>query len=325
MAEQFNHKYELLFGQPISFFEGTPTTQVPFRPEQGIDSRYLLSNYVDVDQAKALKLTEHNIDFDIVKTKEQGRESKITIYNINDSTRRWLEAKAGDNPILILNAGYEDTPLNLIFQGEVIKVRDSFQGHTRRTEILLQQNFRNLTEAFTTRTYRKGTKASQIVRDVIADLKLPEGTIYYKDLDSILFERPVVLNGKSYEVLKPILQGLGQKLFIEDGTINIIPDNYVERDGRFVFELNNNNLIGSPSPKTDTEGKQEKESGNRDSLSVKTTLNGAIQIGNLVALTSKYHNGVYEVETVRHMGSYEGSEWSTTLDIKPINGWEVRR
>lgn len=325
MAEQFNHKYELLFGQPVTFYQGLPVTSFPFAPEEGTDSNYILSNYVDIKDAKSLKLEDHHIEFDIIKTKDSTKESKITIYNSTDLIRHWLEAKGGDAPIIILNAGYQGSDLNLLFQGEIFKVRDSFEGATRKTTIILKSGFRNMGEAFTTRSYRKGVKASTVVRDVIADLKLPVGTVYYQDLDKIFIDKPLVMNGKSIEVLKPILKNIGQIMFIEDGLVNVIPENYVERDGRFVFEINRDNLIGSPAPKTDTENNQEKQAANKTSLTVKTTLNGAYQIGNLVSLVSKFYNGVYEIETIKHTGSYEGSDWSTTMDIKPIDGWEVRR
>lgn len=318
MAEQFNHKYELLFGQPITFYQNT------FIAPAVETDPLSLYNYVDSEKVKSLKLQEHHIEFEIHKTKESGKQSSITIYNTTDLILHWLESKAGDNPVLILNAGYESSEMNLLFQGEVIKVRDHFEGPTRKTVVLIQSGTKNLKEAFTTRSYRKGVKVSQIIRDVIGDLKLPEGTVYYRDLEDIYINKPVVLNGKSIEVLKPILKGIGQKLFVEDGTVSIIPDNYVERDGRFVFDINQDNLIGSPSLKSDTETKQENESGNRSSISIKTTLNGAYQIGNLVSLTSRFHNGVYEIETITHRGSYEGSEWSSTLDIKPVDGWERR-
>lgn len=323
MAEQYNHQYELLFGQPFSFYQGIPESLVL----AGTDSRYIANTYVDSTRANGLKLTEFHIEFDINKSKETGQNSKITVYNISDLTRHFLNAKGNEAPLIILNAGYVSSGMNLIFQGEIMKVNETFIGHTRKTEILLKSGFRNMTEAFTVRSYRPNTKASDIVRDVVRDLKLPEGTIYYPALDGITIQKPQVLNGKSFEILKELAKNIGAKAFIEDGTINILPDNYVQRDGKYVFEISsaNGNLIGSPSTKTDTELTQENQAANRENLQVRTTLNGAYQIGNQVALSSKFYTGVYEIETIQHTGSYEGSDWYSVLDIKPVDGWEIRR
>lgn len=326
MAEQLNHKYELLFGQPISFYQGEPETTIPFETGNvSTESSQDLSDYVNIKYAKSLKLNGHHIEFDIVKSKETGKESTITIYNTTDLVRHYLEAKKGEAPLVILNGGYENSELNLIFQGEVVKVDETFNGTTRITRLVLKSGYRSMNEAFTVRSYRAGTKASVVVRDIIKDLKLPEGSVYYKNLDQVFISKPAVFTGKSYEQLKNFVEGLGSTLHIEDGTVNVLPSNFVERDGRFVFDIGVGNLIGSPSVKSDTEVLQQKQSGNRDNLTIKTTLNGAYQIGNLISLTSKFHNGVYEIVTIRHSGNYEGSEWSSTLDIKPVDGWEVRR
>lgn len=325
MAEQLNHKYELLFGQPVSFYNSTVEIESPLAVPNNTQSPQELSTYVDTKFGEGLQLTDYHIEFEISKTKEAGKESKITIYNISDLVLRYLEAKKDDAPILILKAGYQDTDLNLLFQGEIFNVSDEFQGTTRKTTLLLKSGFRSMGEAFTTRSYRRGTQASVIVRDLIADLKLPEGTIYYDELDSIIIEKPVIQNGKTIDILRQLSNFLEANAYFEDGVVNILPKNYVERDGRFVFDINVDNLIGSPTFKSDSTTKQEKQAGNKGSIKIKTTLNGAYQIGNLISLTSRFHTGVYEIESIVHSGSYEGSTWESDLEIKPVGGWEVSR
>lgn len=326
MAEQFNHKYELIFGQPVSFYQGTATTAPPYLyGSSGTEVATDLTEFVGERYSSALKLEQHHIEFDIDKSKESGKESTITIYNCSDLVRYYLEAKKSEAPLVTLRAGYEDTEMNLLFQGEVYKVEEVFNGTTRQTKLLLRTAYRSMNEAFTVRSYKKGTPVSDIVRDVVSDLKLPEGTIYYKELGKIYIDKPVALSGKSYPTLKKLMEGLQHQLYFEDGTVNVVPKNYVERDGKFVFDINVNNMIGSPTVKSDTQGVQENQAANRDALTVTTVLNGAYQIGNLVNLTSKFHNGVYEIEAIKHNGSYEGSQWQSRLDIKPVDGWEVRR
>lgn len=335
MAEQLQHKYELLFGQPLSFYGRTdefpnltnPTPLLSTITAQTINPEDI-DFFVNTKDAKALKLTNHQITFDVSKTKESGKETRIVVYNISDNVRKYLEAKAGDNPAIILYAGYEtDEELKLIFQGEVIKVKDTFMGNTRVTEILCTSGFRNLKEAYSVRSFRAGTSFKEIITTTIKDLKLPQGTLYIpKDLD-IIIDKPVIINGKTKDFLDDLAKQAGFKLFIEDGTVNLIPDNFVLRDGRFVFEISAalGNMIGSPVLLDDEQVKQEKQATNKSSLMVNTTLNGGYQIGNFVSIVSKFYTGVYEITAITHKGNFEGSDWMSTLEVKPIEDWEVRR
>lgn len=326
--EQLNHKYELSFGQPVSFYgedRRTPALANISNPQD-------LSNYVNTNSTTGLILTDHHIEFELSKTKEAGKVSKITIYNASDLVRLYLESKQGEAPLIILKAGYETEVnentgdgLKLLFQGEVFRVEEVFEGVNRKTVILLKSGFRSMNEAFTSRSYKSGTKASTIVRDMLKDLNVPEGTTYYADLDEITLKKPYIAQGKTFHLLRSLLPEYNTRFWYEDGTANILPDNYSETRNRQVLEINANNLIGSPAPKSNATIKQEKEDGTRVALRLKTTLNGSYQIGNLVSLVSRQYEGVYEIEGISHKGSYEGHEWYSELEIKPIDGWEVRR
>lgn len=323
MAEQFNHKYELQFGQPISFYGITKDTRVtPLRTTTDSSN---LQQYASVDN-KAIKLVNHNMSFRITKGKDSSTDNEITLYNISDSVRKFLEANNGNKPIILLKAGYEtDTELPILFNGEVIAVTDSFNGTTRTTALTVTTGTTSIQEAYTVKSYRKGTTGEDILRDVMQDLKLPEGTIYLPESMKIGIQKPVVYSGPTIEFLRKYGKDNGFNVWIEDGAVNIFAVDTSSRKAVPAFDISSaTNMIGSPSVKTADPSQSQMQAGNRQNVTVTTTLNASYSIGALVKLTSKYHSGVYEIESISHTGTYEGNDWQSSLELKPVSDYETR-
>lgn len=319
MSEQFLHKYRVQFGQPISFYQGVVIPQQP----QSSDK---VSAYLN-NPKEGVELTQHNMSFNITKTKEGASESTATFYNLSDNTRLFLEQYQKKNPLFLLEAGYvTDDEIPVLFQGEVIDVKDSFSGNTRTTQLTLKSGASNIKEAYSVRSYRAGTSVQTIVKDVIKDMKLPEGAVFFnKDGTDILIDKPVVVNASSMDWVRKFGQRYDLNVWVEDGVANVLPKNFVQKAGEYVHQISSSsNMIGSPTLANGETGTQERQAANKQVLNVTTTLNGSYKIGDKVALTSKFFNGVYEIETITHSGTYEGSDWQSTLQIKPVDGWEIR-
>ncbi len=330
MAEQFLHKYSLEFGQPVSFYSADATNTSGVGLLQATPNQSDAISYANVNASGAIKLTQHNISFSITKGKDASTDTTFTIYNISDNVRKFLEQNNGKKPMLVFRAGYEtelelivNPELPILFAGEVIQVVDSFNGTTRKTDITCASGTTAIQEAYSVKSYRAGTKPSEIVRQVMKDLKLPEGTIYFPANMEVAIQKPVVYTGPSIEFLRKFGKEQGIKVWIEDGAVNAVPTDIVAGAYTKAFKISSAlNMIGSPSVKTADMSQTEKTSGNRQNITVKTTLNGAYSIGAKVVLESKYHNGSYEIESVQHDGTYEGDEWCSTLELKPVDGWE---
>jgi hypothetical protein len=338
MAEQFNHKYSLEFGQPISFYGANADTNfksVPFSVDYTKDQSKV-STYSDKSTGdNGVRLTSHNMSFSIKKGKDASTDNSITIYNISDSVRKFLEQNNGKKPLIILRAGYEsdltqpllpvvkDTELPIIFNGEVIQVVDTFDGTTRKTELTCTTGTTAIQEAYSVRSYRAGTKPSEIINDVLKDMKLPVGTYYLPKNMDIGIEKPVAFSNPSIEFLRRYGKDNGYKVWFEDGAVNILSTTERSPVTAVGFKISSGtNMIGSPSVKTADVATTEKKEGNRQNITVTTTLNGAYSIGAKVELDSKYHKGVYEIESISHNGTFEGSDWNSQLELKPVDGWE---
>lgn len=370
MADQFNHKYELEFGQPISFYGANSTnpstSRNTFVPISTTTSPDVVAKRL-TPESSAVKLTQHNMSFRVTKGKDATTDNEIVIYNISDNVRKFLEANNGNKPIILLKAGYEtDQNLPLIFSGEVIHCIDTFNGTTRTTTLTVTSGTTAIQEAYSVKSYRKGTTGDQIIRDVIKDLKLPEGTIYIPESMYVAIQKPVSYTGPSMEFLRKLGKDNNFKVYVEDGTINVVANDTtdvefvpnstdlaqlnqtkdpklaekarqriqeqltefrkkVPRKPVSVFKISSdNNMIGSPSVKTADASQTEKLAGNRQNVTVTSTLNGAYSIGARVVLESKYHNGIYEIESITHSGTFEGTDWQSTLELKPVSDYEVK-
>lgn len=332
MAEQFNHKYSLEFGQPISFYGADTNSNfaaIPFSVDYTKDQSKVSTYFEKRQGDNGVRLTSHNMSFSIKKGKDASTENNITIYNISDDVRKFLEQNNGKKPLIVLRAGYESdiygftTELPIIFNGEVIQAVDNFDGVTRKTDLTCATGTTAIQEAYSVRSYRTGTKPSKIVEDVLKDMKLPVGTFYLPEEMSVGIEKPVAFSNPSIEFLRRYGKDNGFKVWFEDGAVNILSTSPRPPLTSIAFKISSdNNMIGSPSVKTADVTQTELKAGSRQNITVTTTLNGAYSIGAKVEIVSKYQNGLYEIESITHNGTFEGSDWNSQLELKPVDGWE---
>ena len=328
MAEQFNHKYSCEFGQPISFYGANADSNfksIPYPVNYTTEQNKAVSYFNEAKADQAVKLSSHNMSFSIKKGKDASPDNTITFYNISDNVRKFLEQNNGKKPVILLRAGYEsDKELPILFNGEVIMVTDSFNGTTRKTDLTCTTGTTAIQEAYSVKSYRAGTKPADIVADVLKDLKLPVGTYYLPDSMSVGIEKPVIVPAvPAIEFLRKYGKDNGFKVWFEDGTVNLFSEEARPSITTTAFKISSDtNMIGSPTIKTSDVAMTELKAGSRQSVMVQTTLNGAYSIGARVELISKYHNGIYEIESIEHSGTFEGDDWNSKLELKPIDGWE---
>lgn len=328
MTIQLNHKYKLTIGFPAKWKSVYNTPPVTSDITGLGDSLSNLANKVSratlVDGTnKAIAITDHDMSFTINFSKDESNPSTITIYNMSPSTRKFLESVSGDKAMIMLEAGYEtDSSLPVLFNGEIISISETKQSTSRVTTLTLGSGTLNTKEARTSRSYKTGTPVETIFKDLISDLNISQGIIKLAKIgDSIA--RPLAHVGSTYTFLKQLSKDFKLKTFIQNNTINILPES-MEYDGQYVFEISaDTNMIGSPTIASKDEAKTANDSGTRQAVEVVTTLNGAYQVGANVVLDSLYHKGVYTITDLTHDG-VRGSTWQSKLTLTPVDGYEVR-
>lgn len=318
-----NHKYELLFGEPLNFYSGgNPSPVAPVPESEIVDAL----DAVNPNDPRGLKLTEHRITFRISKSKDKTNDGNLVIYNISDNVREYLSQRQGREVAVVLNLGYEDEPLITCLTGSIVSFNEEFEGVNRVTKIKYKDGYTNIKEAYTVRSFRGGQKVSDIAKEVLKDLKLPEGTIIIpNDLD-VIIEKPKSYSGYTKDIIDNLLEGSGLKFYVNNSTANITPE-IPTRGAKSIIKVsaNNGNLIGSPTVMDNTAGVPQKAQGTRSSLKIKTLLNGAFDIDEDVLLESRFHNGIYKIQSVDFVGDSEGTDWYAEMEIKPIDDWEVLR
>ena len=109
-----------------------------------------------------------------------------------------------------------------------------------------------------------------------------------------------------------------------DNTISPERKGYkVNREVSAILDTTLGNIIGSPSIETNNEGVMQNQVGKPDTIKIKTFLDGSFQLSKPVKVKSKFVDGIYIIEAIRHTGQYEGSEWYTELKLKLTDSWVV--
>lgn len=318
-----NHKYELLFGEPLNFYVGgSPSPVAPATESEIVD----VFDAVNPNDPRGLKLTQHRISFRITKSKEKLNDAVITVYNVSDSVREYLSQRQGREVAVILNLGYEDEPLVTAMTGSVVSFSETLEGVNRVTKIKFKDGYTNIKEAYTVRSFRGGQKLSSVVKEVLKDLKLPEGTfIIPNDLD-VIIQKPKTYSGFTQGILDGLLEGTGLKFYINNSLANISPL-IPTRGSKSAVKVSaaNGNLIGSPTVVDNTAGVPQNAQGTRSSLKLKTLMNAAFDIDEDIVLESRFHSGVYKIQAITFVGDSEGADWYTEMEVKPVDDWEVQR
>ena len=325
--QQMFHKYSLKFGIPRRYMQQstaiTPVSPFLLGQSTGRETGAAFTGFF-TEAGEGLELTQHQISFRINKSKETQADSEITIYNISDNTRKFLESQAGNLPQVELYLGYETTDMFLAFQGDVVKAIDEFDGVTRRTKLLLKTGTVEIKEAVSSRSYRGGVATSRVYEDLVFDLGLPLGNYQPSSIAMAPLKKPIVVQGNTFQILKKVTKEMGHNLYIEDNVVNLVSREWKNPSAIVATKISaDTNMIGSPAAESEGEDLTSTQNGNRMALTVKTTMSH-YKLDDVVEIDSKYHKGVYQISSIEYVGDFEGTDWLVNLKVKPVDGYEIR-
>lgn len=163
-----------------------------------------------------------HVDVEIEKTlKEDPNDATITIYNLNESYRKKLSDSSDQYaPIEVyMTPGGEPEKFVLAFNGEIDTVKNRFLNPGHETVIHCtsqQENHRSLPFS---KTYKKGTKISAIVSDMVNAVNLPKGNIADIPNTEILISES--FSGPAFPLLQRYVFDMGMYCYITDGRLSI--------------------------------------------------------------------------------------------------------
>lgn len=189
-----------------------------------------------------------------------------------------------DRDTVRVYGGYDN--LSLMFKGDIWEANSSREGTEIVTSIYCKTGAWDINNSETYETISAGRTLKELFQTLIGKFEnLSLGAV--GEYDEVL-QRPVVLNGNTYELLKKYADG---DVFIDNDKV------YVMKDKEYVADQINVINSGTGILQTPQRG--------ASMLSITTLFDPSIELGSLVQLESSVepvYNGTYKVLGMQHTG-----------------------
>lgn len=257
---------------------------------------------------KLINLEDFEIGFKYTfDTDEEPNEVEITVDNLQKAT---INANIVKNKQLILNAGYEGDIGN-IMKGFIASTKTDFTSETKTTTIFGIDASDTYLDKSIVKSYKKNTKASDIIKDLSKITGLALGEVKLKK--DVQYPRGRSVNGKLRTILKDIVtKDCKTNLQIINGTIIIREIGQGLQTG---FVLNaDTGLIGSPEALTKTDSKEKDKQAD---YKIKCFLNYNIAPMTRLKIESETLKATVVVLRGTHSGSRSG-DFVTEVEVKLV-------
>lgn len=309
----FDAQYELLIGDPYQITRDE-VVQGPVAPTAS-KLKALEDNVQNADlERSGYKLSEHNIRFNITKTKngDSPNTMTITLDNLSDEVVNYLSNRTGKKTMVLLKAGFKDPGMDTIFVGNVEKYTDDFGQPTRKTVLTVADGGANYQETSTYRYYPVGTPVDTIVNELISDTFLPKGgaNIYPVGESTI---KPLYFNGSVISQLIKLANMYQFNFSVQDGACFWTPAGKATQKEVVKFS-SESGLIGTVDLVDSTQGvSQNTSSKTNKGIHFRVLLNPNVLPETVVYVESTTITGAFKVSKVLHRGNLEGKIWDSEV------------
>ena len=162
------------------------------------------------------------------------------------------------------------------------------------------------------KSYGNNTSVRQVLKDAAKSmgLSLPKHLDSDTTLDQV-FKNGTLAYGPTRDMLTTYLAPYGYSWSIQNGQLRVLRDDRAHADT--YKEINEEmGMIGSP------EFGSPPKSGKPPHMTVNMLLYPELVPGDKVLLNSKVKRGFFRVERVEHTGDTHGEDWTTQVEIKPL-------
>lgn len=256
------------------------------------------------------------ITFDISKStdnKKKTNSAAIEIYNLNPEQVKLLDT---DYPAAVLSVGYLNAGnIKRIFAGQVNHVSTRKQGTELITQLQIGSGYTDLNHEVLSEIVPPG----KTVKDVAETLRkaLPgvsRGVYNGTNLNNeILYGYPLM--GTAKEMLDQLSDKYGLDWQVDDDVL------YMKNNDR----ANNENfnqayvisaytgLIENAYRVAGDRKRSKKDNAKKPGVQMKILLNPDINAGDIIRLEDTFITGWFRVDSLRHSGSWRGSNWVTEI------------
>lgn len=257
------------------------------------------------------------IEFDVsFNDKKEPDVSTVTIYNLSDNTINDIK-KDG---YLFLNVGYKDEGnIANILTGEIEDIETTWSGLDKVTKITVSDGAKKWRKAELNKTYKEGTKASQVMQDLANVMGYEVVEINPKN--DIVYKLGKTIRGSASKSLAQLVDDSESKMFINKNRL-VIRDQKKGYQTGFVLNADTG-LIGLPTlnkdesgDKTDDVAKEKDKKKNKETKKtwkVTCLLNPKIETDSVIKIECKALNGIFRVISGKHTKDFD-----TELEVEEL-------
>lgn len=268
----------------------------------------LLYNRRIVVNIGGLQITNLRMSFNIVKTADSKADAlELQIYNLSPENRKRIQER---DTLIELSAGYVEN-IELIFKGKIdfaSNVRDSVDVVST---VQVKDGGLELASARLNRSFAKGTKITEIIKEALKELGLGTKDAFQK-ITSGNFREGVtelltggVATGSASKKLDEYLKSYGKEWTVQDEQVVIVDEGKVSEQLAVVLSPSSG-LIGSP------------EIGEDGIIRCKSLLQPGLKPFRSVRIKSGEIDGFFRVEKVTHTGDNYDTPWYSEIEAKVL-------
>ena len=249
-----------------------------------------------------IKSSELDLEFTVPFDDDmEANEAEIIIYNLSNTTINRLNK----NEKITIEAGTKgDT--GVIFSGYISKRKTVYEGTDRKTTLkcLDRVKKRTLKEV----TYKKGTKASKILKDLLGKTGTPIAV--FKVRRDFTYKDEQKVDGDLFENIKQYADVCGISVYVNKGKIYA---RYLKTGDNINFTVQESTgLIGSPSA-YEEEITAEKYKETVKGYEIEMIIQHRITTAAIINLKSRNASGKFRVRSGEH--SFNESEAKTKVKV----------
>lgn len=256
------------------------------KPPDGVFGRVAIIQSGEV----TINSDELDVEFTVPFSDMEVCEAEIIVYNLSKTT---IQALKYNNRISI-TAGYKNDT-GVIFEGKISKVKTKYEGIDKVTTIYalddVDLNERKLVDV----VYKKGTKASYILKDLISKLSIPLAV--FKVRRDWTYKEEVNIDGSLMDNIKKYAEVCGISVYVNKGKLYA---RHISEGDNISFTVNKDTgLIGSPaeySEEISAEDYNETINGYECEMILQHRMNTAA----IINIESREVNGEYRVSSGEH-------------------------
>lgn len=240
-----------------------------------------------------------DIEFDVPFSNSATPDvSEITIYNLSNDSIASIKKKAYTH----LNVGY-GSDIGSVLVGNIESVNTHSNGVDRVTRLMVSDGATEWRSEEVDKTYKKGVKASYMMRDLANSLGLEVAEI--RPARDKTYDGGKTFSSTVGVALVELAKDTNSKIFVDKGKLYIREEAKGTTTG-FILS-SDTGMIGSPETSTaDVDGKQVR------TYNVDSLLNHQISTDSIIRIKSKYVNGDFRVVSGEH------SDFITTLEMVEV-------